>query len=358
MLPPPAPGARSRNRLRPVCAAVEWRTSFSVTKELRQPCPRLRPSASHGTSRSPCSSCSRSPQRRAARTTRSPAPSSTKRCARAARSIASGRRRGLLPRHGRRRVARRRRRSRAATCGSSGPAATTASGTCSRVDSLGALDFLKTISSHPDAAATAATTAGTTSGWSTSRASEGRPARSEPLRPLARRARSDCPPDPFANADEVSGRRRSARAARPCPSAPTTASRPASSACGCSRTRTSTRRRARSWDSERYYTRPELLRLDATSSGRTASACRAGSATSARIRSSRRPIRRTRSGRTSARTSARSTSGSTAIFDWKATTNGSSFVFQLLHTSRPGTLDTSLVSTDNINNPRTMNAVY
>ena len=35
-----------------------------------------------------------------------------------------------------------------------------------------------------------------------------------------------------------------------------------------------------------------------------------------------------------------------------------SFVFQLFHTSRPGALDTSLVSTDNINNPRTMNAVY
>ena len=34
------------------------------------------------------------------------------------------------------------------------------------------------------------------------------------------------------------------------------------------------------------------------------------------------------------------------------------FIFQLVHTSRPGTLDTSLVSTDNINNPRTMNAVY
>jgi hypothetical protein len=33
-------------------------------------------------------------------------------------------------------------------------------------------------------------------------------------------------------------------------------------------------------------------------------------------------------------------------------------VFQLFHTSRPGTLDTSLISTDNINNPRTMNAVY
>ena len=34
------------------------------------------------------------------------------------------------------------------------------------------------------------------------------------------------------------------------------------------------------------------------------------------------------------------------------------FPVQLFHTSRPGTLDTSLISTDNINNPRTMNALY
>jgi hypothetical protein len=35
-----------------------------------------------------------------------------------------------------------------------------------------------------------------------------------------------------------------------------------------------------------------------------------------------------------------------------------SFAFQLFHTSHPGALDTSFVSTDYINNPRTMNAVY
>jgi hypothetical protein len=34
------------------------------------------------------------------------------------------------------------------------------------------------------------------------------------------------------------------------------------------------------------------------------------------------------------------------------------FAFQLFHSSRPGSLDTSFISTDNINNPRTMNAVY
>jgi len=37
---------------------------------------------------------------------------------------------------------------------------------------------------------------------------------------------------------------------------------------------------------------------------------------------------------------------------------GFSFPYQLFHTSRPGALDTSFVSSDQINNPRTMNAIY
>jgi hypothetical protein len=44
------------------------------------------------------------------------------------------------------------------------------------------------------------------------------------------------------------------------------------------------------------------------------------------------------------------------IFSWEA--DQSNFIYQVFHTSRPGALDTSLISTDNINNPRTMNAVY
>ena len=44
------------------------------------------------------------------------------------------------------------------------------------------------------------------------------------------------------------------------------------------------------------------------------------------------------------------------IFSWDA--DRTNFVYQIFHTSRPGSLDTSLVSSDNINNPRTMNAVY
>jgi hypothetical protein len=38
--------------------------------------------------------------------------------------------------------------------------------------------------------------------------------------------------------------------------------------------------------------------------------------------------------------------------------NEGNFLYQVFHTNPPGTLDTSLVSTDYMNNPRTMNAVY
>ena len=46
------------------------------------------------------------------------------------------------------------------------------------------------------------------------------------------------------------------------------------------------------------------------------------------------------------------------IFNWRGEAADNSIFYQALHVSRPGTLDTSLVSSDNINNPRTMNAVY
>src|SRR3989442_918541 len=46
------------------------------------------------------------------------------------------------------------------------------------------------------------------------------------------------------------------------------------------------------------------------------------------------------------------------IFFWNPKGPHENFVYQLFHTSLPGSLDTSLVSSDNINNPRTMNAVY
>jgi hypothetical protein len=44
------------------------------------------------------------------------------------------------------------------------------------------------------------------------------------------------------------------------------------------------------------------------------------------------------------------------IFYWER--DDTNFAFQLFHVFRPGTLDTSFISTDNIVNPRTMNALY
>jgi hypothetical protein len=44
------------------------------------------------------------------------------------------------------------------------------------------------------------------------------------------------------------------------------------------------------------------------------------------------------------------------IFMWEA--DSTNFAFQIFHASRPGSLDTSFIPTDNINNPRTMNAIY
>jgi mono/diheme cytochrome c family protein len=46
------------------------------------------------------------------------------------------------------------------------------------------------------------------------------------------------------------------------------------------------------------------------------------------------------------------------IFYWDWEKNPRSFLYEWLHTFQPGTMDTSLVSTDNINNPRTLNAIY
>jgi hypothetical protein len=46
------------------------------------------------------------------------------------------------------------------------------------------------------------------------------------------------------------------------------------------------------------------------------------------------------------------------IFNSNKPEGQGNFMYQLAHTYRPGTMDTSLVSTDNVNNPRTMNSVY
>src|SRR5260370_31827763 len=46
------------------------------------------------------------------------------------------------------------------------------------------------------------------------------------------------------------------------------------------------------------------------------------------------------------------------IFNSNKPEGRKNFMYQLVKTYRPGSMDTSLISTDGINNPRTMNAVY
>ena len=142
------------------------------------------------------------------------------------------------------------------------------------------------------------TTAGSTRAGQRAVLQEGDRARSEPLRPVARRPRSGLPARSVRRRDEVSGRAdrraRQDRAGRLLLRRADRHRRPAA----VSRTRTSTRRRARTGTRSAttaiptYYYRP---RPGAAVPRRHV--VRA-SATSGRTRSSRRPIRRTRSGRT------------------------------------------------------------
>ena len=198
----------------------------------------------------------------------------------------------------------RRRKSKAATCGWSGPAATIGCGTALTIDSLG---HLRSAEDHLVASAKRDVRAmpyGRHNRW-TYLGLVNEPcftgadrAGSEPLRPLARRPRPELPARSVCRRRRSTRASRSARAARPFPSAPTTASRPASSAFGCFRIRTSTRRRAEAVELGAVLQRSRRTTSTATWSGRTASACRAPSATSGRTRSGRPAIPRTRSGRT------------------------------------------------------------
>lgn len=111
----------------------------------------------------------------------------------------------------------------------------------------------------------------------------------------------------------------------------------------------------RRWDARRYYEDPSYyLQKDLVRPYRVGMAC-------AFCHVGPSPIRPPADPENPAWENLSSTVGSQyfwidRIFAWEA--DPSNYMFQLVHTSRPGTLDTSLVSTDYINNPRTMNAIY
>ena len=181
---------------------------------------------------------------------------------------------------------------------------------------------------------------------------------SESLRALARRrAIAACPPDPFADASRYPGIKIGARG--------TTV--PVGSYYGeptgivglrlfpnpdfDEKARAAVELRA-------LLQRSDVLLRSRLSSGRTASACRAPSVTSGP-----NPIRPPADPEEPKWENLSSNVGAQyfwwdRVFNWRGDGNEASFFYQALHVSRPGTLDTSLVSTDSINNPRTMNAVY
>ena len=240
--------------------------------------------------------------------------------------------------------------------------------------SVGALDFLKVLSSHPSqkysralrpgqAGRTgSARTGGSTSAWSTSRASTSRPA-PDPNRDgaLAR---------PAARPTARPIRSRTRRSIRACGSA--RAARRVNGktvrhrlvlrlrhrhrrASGCFPNPAFDEAAARRWDPERYYTDPTYYN-DQTlvrpyRVGMSCGLCHVGP----------NPIKPPADPNNPAWANLSSNVG--AQYFWidrifYEAADYSSFAFQLFHSSRPGSLDTSFVSTDNINNPRTMNAVY
>ncbi|MEO8049027.1 MAG: hypothetical protein ABI833_01310 [Acidobacteriota bacterium] len=220
--------------------------------------------------------------------------------------------------------------------------------------SFGALDFLKTLSSHPDLKFSR------DNRWNYL-GLVNEPCFEKPTGPDPQRyglwldkRNASCPPDPFENETKYPGVKVGARGKN----------LPAGSFYGYGTGIVGLRlfpnpdfdeAAAKKWDPVRYYSDPayykskDLIRPYRV--GMSCAFCHVGP----------NPVHPPADAERPAWTNLSSNVGAQyfwidRIFYWEA--DPSNFVFQLFHTSRPGSLDTSLVSSDNINNPRTMNAVY
>ncbi len=231
---------------------------------------------------------------------------------------------------------------------------------------FGAFDLLKIVSSHPGAGLLARQPLDSSSGWSTSRASS-TPTGPDPARFglwLDVRGK-DCAADPFENEAKYPGvadrrarqgpRRRQDAAGRLvlrlCDRHPR--------ACGCSRIPTSTRRPRRRWDPERYYTDPSYYnRKDLVRPYRVGMSCGFCHVGPSPVHPPADPEHPAFANLSSSVGAQYMWVDRLFIFNSNKPEGQRNFMFQLAHTYRPGTMDTSLVSTDSINNPRTMNAVY
>lgn len=220
--------------------------------------------------------------------------------------------------------------------------------------SFGALDFLKTISSHPGLK-------GSRDNRWDDQGLVNEPCFEKATGPDPNRfglwldkRRADCPPDPFEDESKYPGVKYGARGKNI----------PAGSFYGYATGVVGLRvfpnpdfdeKAQKAWDAERYYNDPKYYAnkdlIKPYRVGMSCGFCHVGPS----------PINPPADRNNPKWENLSSTVGAQyfwidRVFDWD--NDKSSFVFQLFHTSRPGTLDTSLVSTDSINNPRTMNAVY
>ena len=222
------------------------------------------------------------------------------------------------------------------------------------VTGYGAVDFLKTLSSHPSVKNNR------DNRWEyfglVNEPCYEKPTGPDPMRRglwLDRRS-ADCPPDPFENEQKYPGVSIGARG--------TTMERGSYYGYGTGvvglrlfPNPAFDAQAERDWDPERYYNDPSYYNSDTLIRpyrvGMACGFCHVGPNPSKPPADPAHPTWENLSSNVGAQYL-----WIDRIMDWQ--NDPTSFVFQLFHTSRPGSLDTSFISTDNINNPRTMNAVY
>ena len=220
--------------------------------------------------------------------------------------------------------------------------------------SVGAIDFLKTLSNHRDLPSSR------DNRW------EYLGLVNEPCFEKSERPREDryglwldvrsedCPPDPFENEDKYPGVRIGARGKNI----------PMGSYYGYASGVVGLRlfpnpdfdgKAERKWDAKRYYTDPEYF--DRTELvrpyrvGMSCGFCHVGPNPSNPPKYAENPKWENLNSNPGAQYL-----WIDRIFVWRP--DETNYILQMFHSSRPGTVDTSFISNDNINNPRTMNAIY
>ncbi len=167
--------------------------------------------------------------------------------------------------------------------------------------------------------------------------------------------RADCPPDPFADAAKYPGVKIGARGSDGLPVGSFYGEPTGIVGLRLFPNPDFDEKARRRWDAKRYYDDPSYyLQKDLVRPYRVGMAC-------AFCHVGPSPTKPPPDPEHPAWANLNSTVGAQYFwFDRVFVWNGdkSNYIFQLLHTYKPGTLDTSLVSSDSIVNPRTMNAIY